>query len=154
MFIEMKNLENALGDPHCGAPVNEARGDFAPASFSCKQKRARLLSFFFASFAILLFAPKRADTPFFLWRHLHHIHFPLKNGHRGSLGLSLAKRRVLTASPYRDSSPARAQGYTGVPCFPSAPPEDTPDSVRSPGSLFQRSCNTSSMEVPQAWKDP
>ena len=107
MFIEMKNLENALGDPHCGAPGNEARGDFAPASFSCKQKRARLL-FFFASFAILLFAPKRADTPFLGVRHLHPVHFLLKNGHRGSLRLSLAKRRVLTASPYRDSSPAWA----------------------------------------------
>lgn len=73
---------------------------------------------------------------------------------QGKFGLSLAKRRVLTASPYQDSSPARAQGYTGAPCFPSAPPEDTPDPVRSPGSLFQRCCNTSSMEVPQAWQGP
>lgn len=64
MFSEMKTLENALGDPHCGAPGNEARGDFAPASFSCKQKRAKLLSFTFAYFRLLASSPNARTRRF------------------------------------------------------------------------------------------
>ena len=141
MFTERKTSKT-LWETRIAGLREVRRGAILPPPLFPASKKEQGCSLFFASFAILLFAPKRADTPILGFRHLHPVHFLLKNGHRGGLGLSLAKRRVLTASPYRDSSPAWAQGYTGAPCWSLAPPEDTPDPVRSPGSLFQQCRNT------------
>lgn len=153
MFTEKKNLGSSWETRIAGLREARRGAILPPPLFPASKKESDSL-LFFVSIGALFFSPKRADTPFFRGCLLLPVQFSLKNGHRGSLGLSLAKRRVLTASPCRGSSPAWAQGYTGAPCFPSAPPEDTPDPVRSPGSLFQRCCNTSSMEVPQAWQGP
>ena len=118
------------------------RGAILPPPLFPASKKEQGCSLFFASFAFLPFAPKRADTSILGWRHLHPVHFLLKNGHRANLGLSLGKRLLLTASPCRGSCPARAQDHTHVPCWSLVPPEDTPYSVRSRGSLVQQCRNT------------
>lgn len=153
MFTERKTSETLWETRIAGLRETRRGAILPPPLFPASKKESDSL-LFFVSIGALFFSPKRADTPFLGWRHLYRVHFLLKNGHRGSLGLSLGKRLVLTASPYRDSCPAWAQGYTGAPCFPSAPPEDTPDPVRSPGSLFQRCRNIGRTEVLQAWQDP
>ena len=107
MFTERKTSETLWETRIAGLREVRRVAILPPPFFPANKKESDSL-LFFVSIGVLFFSPKRADTSILGVRHLHPVHFLLKNGHRANLGLSLAKRRVLTASPYRDSSPAWA----------------------------------------------